>query len=300
MAGLKNYDFTTVPPVLVNECGTKSPRSFELDASKVTSYVGEFDKTQKILYPGVFLGSSANGTVRALPRTKLADALTASSTTTFNVSTNTARHFVTGEALKVIAPMAVFTFALTWAAADTATAVIDGVTVTTTAVGASLVTGAAAMATAINANFFLSQKVVAITDGVSKVYVYARDFQSLYTTTASEVTAGSGTFAVAAAAMVGSTTIGTILTVDALTDEIVLAAASAASLPVGIPIGVITSLPYDSSGGYGLLSPNETVDLLEGDDENIKGLFVGGTFYEDRLPYVDDQIKGLFPEMVFI
>ena len=301
MAGLNSYDFKSYQPVLVNENGLESPRSFAIDATKVTSFSGADGKTQKIIYPGVFAADAGSGKIRPIPRSLTGAALVASTTTSFTVSANTARHFIAGEALSVIAPYAVFTFANTWAANDTANAVIDGVTVTTTAAGADLAVEAAAMATAINANIFLKSKVAAIADGTSKVYVYAKDFASFYTTTASETTAGDGTFAAGAAAMSGNVSIGTIDSVAVATDTITLTAASSISLPVGFPIGVASVLPYDSNGEpFGLLSPNNELDLEYSPDENIHGVFVGANVYRDRLVYVDGQLEALLPEIHFV
>lgn len=291
-----SYDYTNLAPVLAGNQGMRTAGNYEVDASKVTSFAGADGKTQKIVYPGCFLGSIVGSTkVRPLPRTKITAALVASTTTSFTVRTGTARNFIAGEALTVVAPYAIFTFALNWAAADTATAVINGVTVTTTAIGTDKSVEAAAMATAINANPYLLGKVVAIANGET-VLVYADDMATRYTTTASEVTAGTGTFAVGAATMAaGGTAIGTIDTVTPLTDTITLTSASAISLPVGFPIGVSTSAPHD----LGLLSPNQAVDVLYSAN-NFHGAFVGCSVYETRLPYIDGQIKALFPEIRYV
>lgn len=300
MAGLRTYDFATIRPVLVNENGLESTRSFEVDETKVTIFSGAEGRTQRVIYPGAFMALSGSK-VRPLPRTYLGALLASGVTTSFTASANTARHFIAGDVLSAITPYTVFTFALTWAAADTATAVIDGVSVTTTAVGADLAVEAAAMATAINANVFLAQKVTAIADGTSKVYVYANDFMSHYTTTASETTAGDGTFAAGAATMAGNVSIGTVDSIAVATDTITLTAAASTSLPAGFPIGVTAATPYDANGeGFGLISPNEEVDLEWSPDENIHGLFTGGNFYRSRMVYLDGQLEALFPEMSFI
>lgn len=290
------YDYGNLAPVLAGNQGLRTAGNYEIDETKVTSFAGADNKIQRIVYPGCFLGSIPGSTkVRVLPRTKLAAALVASTTTSFTVRTGTARNFIAGEALAVIAPYAIFTFALNWAAADTATAVINGVTVTTTAIGTDKSVEAAAMATAINANPYLLGKVVAIANGET-VLVYADDMATRYTTTASEVTAGTGTFAAGAATMVaGGTAIGTISTVTPLTDTITLSSASAISLPIGFPIGVAASAPND----LGMLSPNQEVDLLYSAN-NFHGAFVGCSVYESRLPYIDGQLKSLFPEIRYV
>ena len=300
MVGLRTYDYKNNLPVLANEMGLRSPRSFQVDKSKVTSFAGAEGRIQRIVRPGAFAGSTGvAGTVRPLPRGKVADNAGVASTTTV-ISLATANHFIATEELSVLAPYAVLTLAGTWAASDDAVAVIDGVSITYTATGAVLADIATGLAAAINASPYLSRKVMAIADG-AVVYVYAKDFESLYTTTASETTAGDGTLTAGAAAMVAGASIGTIASVDADALTVTLSAASAVSLPVGFPIGVAGSLPYDDNGsGYGMLSPNQTLDLEWSEMENMHGVFVGATVYKDKLPYIDDQLKKLFPEMQFI
>lgn len=295
-----DYDSGLYPPVIAVPDELCAARSLEVDSTKVSSYAGADGKTQRILAPGCFAGTIASSSkVRALPRTTLAAALTASSTTTFAVAKHTARNFIAGETLKVISPYQVFTFAGTWAAADVANAVIDGYTVTTTAVGSTLSVEATAMAAAINADRNLARRVVAIASG-AKVYVYAYNMRSLYTTTASETTAGDGTFAAGGAAMAGNASIGTISSVDVQAETITLTAASSLTLPIGMKIGVISSNPFDSDGSpLGVISPQQEVDLEWGAN-NIQGLHLCGTFLRALMPYIDGELEDLFPEIQYV
>jgi hypothetical protein len=295
-----DFDTGLFPPVIATAEGLRSPRSFELDKTKVTSYAGIDGKTQRIIAPGCF-GAYISGSakVRALPRTKLGAALVASTTTTFAVAANTARNFIAAEVVKAIAPYQTYTFALTWAASDTATAVINGYSVTTTAVGADKNVEATNLATAINNDPYIGRQVVAIASG-TVVYVYANDMRSLYSTTASSSTAGDGTLTAGGAAMAGNVTVGTISSVNPEADTITLSSASAISLPVGFPVGVVGALPYDTDGtGYGVISPQQEVDL-EWEADSNKGLYTSGTFLRALMPYVDGELEALFPEIQYV
>lgn len=97
------------------------------------------------------------------------------------------------------------TIAGTWAAADTATAVINGVTVTVTAADSSVTNIAILLRNAINAHASLLDKVVATSSaGVVTITALTSGTVSAYTLTASEVTVGNGTATASGATLAGA------------------------------------------------------------------------------------------------
>ncbi len=293
----KSYSYVDdYPQVLARGEGLRSPRSFMIDRTKVASWAGVDNRIQRLLAPGIFMGSTADpGKVRPLPRTLLAAALVTSTTITFAVSPKTARHFVAGDVLTALAPFAVLTLAGTWAAADTATVVI-GRSVATTAPSSDKTAIAALIATNINNDPILRTLVKAIASAAT-VTITSLNMRSTYPISVSATVAGSGTLTIGGslAALAAGAAVGTIASVDPAAETITLSAAAATALPVGAPIGVATSSPMDANGeGYGMLSPKNPVDLEWGTDD-IYGLFIGATVYRDRLPYWDGQLAELFP-----
>lgn len=294
----KSYSYTDdYPQVLARGEGLRSPRSFVIDRDFVASSAGADGRIQRVLAPGVFMGGTADpGKVRPLPRTLLAAPLVASTTTTFAVSPKTARHFVAGDVLTALAPFAILTLANTWASGDTAIVTVSGRAVTTVAASADKTAIAVLIAAAINTDSILKTMVKAIASGTT-VIIYALDMRSTYPISVSATVAGSGTLAIngSATALAAGAAVGTIASVDSLAETITLAAAAATSLPVGVPIGVMTCSPADANGeGYGMLSPKNPVDL-EWDTNDIYGLFIGATVYKERLPYWDGELAALFP-----
>jgi hypothetical protein len=292
----KSYSYTDdYPQVLARGEGLRSPRSFLIDRTKVASWAGVEGRIQRLVAPGIFMGATSDpGKVRPLPRTLLAAALVASTTTTFAVSPKTARHFVAGDILTALAPFAVITVTGTWAAADTAQVTIGGRATTATAADAVNANIAILIAAAINADPILNKMVKAIAAGAT-VIIYALDMRSTYPISTAETAAGSLPITGSLTALAAGASVGAVVSVDPLTETITLAAASATSLPVGVPIGVATCSPADANGeGYGMLSPKNPVDLEWGTDD-IYGLFIGATVYKDRLPYWDGELAALFP-----
>ncbi|HEY9648146.1 MAG TPA: hypothetical protein V6C88_17350 [Chroococcidiopsis sp.] len=299
----KIYEFSEAlyPSVARSPNDLRAPRSFSIDPSFVQPLLGADGITQRILPPGTALGSiPGSAKVRPLPRTRVATAAITGSTTTFAVSKNTARFFKAAEVLVAIQPLARVDFALTWADGDTATLVLDGRSVTyTVSAYSNLTTLAAAAAAFFAASFgpryqFLSE--------TQYLYVFEVDGKGRSTISASEVTAGTGTFAVNGGLTQlapAGTAIGTILSVDAAAETITLTAAASNRLPIGAAIGVQSSLPTDANGeGLGFLSPTMPVDIEWGANTDY-GAFVSGSFYRDRMPYLDGELTALFPELVF-
>lgn len=294
----KRYDYKQLfAPVFARGEGMRSPRSFQIDAAKVTSSTGADGRLQRLIPPGTFAGSTAvAGKVRPLPRTLLTAALVANTTLSFTVTANTAPYFVAGDVLTALPPYAVYTVTGTWAAADTGTVTVAGRAITVEAANSTNADIAVQIATAINADLVLSRIVKAIASGAA-VFVYALDMRSTYPIATAEVTAGNGTLVLggsATALQVGAA-IGTIASVAPATHTITLAAAAVTALPIGFPIGVASSRPMDANGeGYGMMSPNNPIDL-EWEANDIHGLFIGGVVYRDRLPYWDGELDALFP-----
>ena len=276
-----------------------------LDSDYVTGKEGAIRKLVKMFAPGFFAGSiPGSAKSRILPR-MTTTAATAASGTSITFKANTSGIFITGDILSIIPPSARVNIASAsggWVAADTITLVINGQTVVYTVVsgdvGGSLTATNANVASkviaAVNANPFLSKLVSGLPvagSGTSTDIVFrSKDFTSLYSLTAAD-TATNGTATASAASFAPNATVGTISAVNTATDVVTISAASV-SVPLGMPLGVATSLP----DGLGMISPAIAIDLLYRESQNY-GLYVDTDVYSDRLPYIDGQLTALFPQI---
>jgi hypothetical protein len=289
------------PSVAARATFGAAPRSAEIDAEYVVAQSNTNGCLRKIMPCGTFAGSIPDSSkVRPLPRTRLVDPLMAATTTTVAVDRFTARFFkatAPADALAVLCPYAVITIGGTIAQNDTFTATIAGQSATSAPANATPTPteSAAALATALNRHPSLRFLVVAIAAG-ALVYVHARDMVTPYTIAVSKASTG-GTIAISGSVttLQSNVAIGTVSAVDVAANTITLAAAAAISLPIGFPIGVAGSSPED----LGLMRPTQPKDLLY-DDNNIVGLYDEYDVWQARLPYVDGQLKALYPQLNFL
>ena len=257
----------------------RSPISAGIDASFYQADSSGF----KTVPPGTWFGTIPGSIlVRPLPRARLA-ALSATGTAVITVVD--ARLFKVGDVLTALSSLAFSTFAGTWANADTATWLLgNSLSVTHTVSGFTTLTAlATAAAVTLNANALFTRDYVAIASGVI-VYFYPKNFTFTPLFSTSAVAAGGGTNAASGASFTPGLSLGTITAagINTTTNVITFTANSARVLPIGFPIGVITSLIL------GLI--DEPVDLIRGDYQDV-GLFTGGSVTELALPYVDTEIK---------
>lgn len=97
--------------------------------------------------------------------------------------------------------------------------------------------------------------------------------------------------------------VGTIQSFDVNANTITLTAAPGVAAIVGDPIGVATSkVVVPQTVGFqrlGLITPNTALNLLTRPNSQF-GVFLGGTFYRNRMPYLDTDIFTNYPEMNFV
>jgi hypothetical protein len=307
------YNFNEADSISVLARGThlSAPRYTAIDPAYETGKIGENQKLQKIFRPGYFAGSiPGSKKTRILPRTYAAADLAVNGT---SLIVKDASIFIPGDALSVTAPSARVNIASAttgWAVADTITVTIAGQAVTYTVVaddikGSLTLTNQAIalkVIAAIKANPYLGNRV----DGFSvsgsgtsfDVVLLAADGGSPFTLTAAD-TGTNGTVTAATAAFAPNTAIAAISAVNGLTNVLTIAA-SAVSIPNGTPIGVASSIPFDSTGvPLGMLSPNMPIDLLYRSSDNW-ALYDNAPVYKSRLPYWDGQLASLFPKITLV
>jgi hypothetical protein len=177
----------------------------------------------------------------------------------------------------------------TWAADDTLTVTVGGVSFTHTAASATLSEIATGATAALNADPSLSSMIDAYATGAS-LYLISKDFFTPYSIAEAVVTAGDGDAAVqnSLSVLTPNQSIGTIDTsgVNDALNQLTIASAASISGGVGVPIGVV-STPLGMLG-TGL---DMTYDPPE------QGLYTSGSVYGDRLPYWDGELARLFPEI---
>ena len=274
-----------------SDVGLQSRRALTVDDAKVMADAGG----KKIVRPGLILYKIAGATKHRVGlRATLAAAITASSTTSLNLGeigkiyqSKAAQYFAPGDVVKVLRPYATVTLALTWDDDDTATLVINGQTRVFTPGSATLATGAATVAAAINADPVLSKIVVAIAAGAI-IYLFSKSLAP-FSLAASADTTGNGT--ATASTVLSGVTVGTIDTagVNVTAGTVTLAAAAAVSLPIGAPVGV-------EGEPWGLILGAHDAGKA---DNDIAG-FTGGAMYGDRIPYWDGDIAAALNNITLV
>jgi hypothetical protein len=291
-----SYGDDDYPTVLARSHGIRTPRGVTLDPNYVSPLVRSDGLIQRLVPPGVFAGTIPNSNLyRPLPRTRLA-AAAASGASNVVVKPKTARLFVVGDVLTVMAPMGVMVFSGTWANGNTVTLTIDdsllnidSPTMLYTVVNWSNLTGLAqAFAQALNADSRF-RRYQAIADG-PRVTVLAKDMRTKAMLAVDKT--GSGTVGIAGTQLLRETLVGTVVAVEPMTDTLTLAAATTQAFGSGIPIGVASSDPSE----LGMLSPQLPLDLTYRDTLYF-ACFTGAVVIPERMPYWDGELARLFPEI---
>lgn len=275
-----------------SDVGMQSRRALTVDDAKVMADAGG----KKIVRPGLILYKISGATKHRVGlRATLAAAVTASSTTSLNLGdigkiyqSKAAQYFAPGDVVKVLRPFATVTLALTWADDDTLTLLINGHTRIFTPGSATLATGVATVATAINADPVLSKLVTAIpADAI--LYLFSKSLEPFSLSVVGDGTAGDGT--ATASTVLSGVTVGTIDTagVNVTAGTVTLAAAAAVTLPIGAPVGV-------DGEPWGLILGAHDAGKA---DNDIAG-FTGGAMYGDRIPYWDGDIAAALNNITFV
>lgn len=274
-----------------SDVGLQSRRALTVDPAKITADAGG----KKIVRPGLILYKIAGATKHRVGiRANLAAAITASSTTSLNLGnigviyqSKAAQYFSPGDVVSVLRPYATITLALTWDSDDTVTVVLNGNTRAFTPGSATLATGAATVAAAINANPVFNKIVTAIAAGAI-IYLFSTSREPFSLSISGDGTTGDGT--ATASAVTGNVTVGTIDTagVNVTAGTVTLAAASAVTLPIGAPVGV-------DGEPWGLILGAYDAGKA---DNDIAG-FTGGAMYRERIPYWDDEVAAALNNITF-
>lgn len=277
--------------IIANDQGLRMRPALTVDADLV-----QLDADgNKVVRPGSILYKLASGKGRLNVRATLGAAVTASSTTSLNLgnqgvqyTSKMAQFFNAGDVIRVLRPYATITLALTWDADDTVTVILNGNTRVFTPGSATLSTGAATVATAINADPVFSKLVVAIASGAI-IYLFSRSLAPFSLSITGDGTTGDGT--ATASTVLSNVTVGTIDTagVNVTAGTVTLAAAAAVTLPSGAPVGLADAAPYSVV--------HYSANLAEGETD-ISGL-MSALIYGDRLPYWDGDIAAELPEIKF-
>ena len=287
-----NLTFNQEEHILANNEGIRRRLALTVDPALVQPD----SVSNKVVRPGSILYRLAGGGGRLNVRAKLETAIAASTTTALELGTQgiqyaseMAQFFNDGDILKVLRPYSFMTLSGTWDTDDTLTLTVDGQAVTYTPGSATLATGAANTAAAINADPYHGKLVEAIAaDDV--IYLFSKTLRT-YSLAATATTTGNGDVTANDATLVGNVTIGTVDAngVNVAAGTVTLNAAATISLPADAPIGLSDGTPYSL-----VISP---FNLAEGETD-ISGI-MSGSIYGQRLPYWDEDIASHLPEITF-
>jgi hypothetical protein len=293
MGSIQNitYSYTSWQQIFATpDVGVPLSRSY--DASYI-QYDGN-NPPQKILDAGWFAGSIPSSVfVRPLPRAYLTTAV-ATSGTAVGVSPTNSQVFAVGDVLSVIAPYGVITFTGGWANGDVANLTVEGQTLTYTVAGfTSLNALAVTFAALINAYAPFRNILTAVASATTgAIYLYAANF--LPKTIATSVTS-TGTLPISGSITVlqANTSIGTIASINTTTGVITLSGNASIALPIGFPIGVAASNPTN----LGMIG--NPIDAVWDSNTNV-GLYREASILANRLPYIDGELKRLFPSLQLV
>jgi hypothetical protein len=282
MSFVKRTKYPVDPAILVHPTLNEAIRNVSCGNDKI-----QFDaEGRKTVKAGRFLAAALDGSARILPRETVA---TLTDTGSPNIVVGDPTVFAIGDVIKVVEPWSALTLSGTVAASDTVTVTVGGYSVVSTAVTTSLTDLAVLVAANLNSDPAVGQMVTAIAVG-AVVHVFGENGLTVYGTSVAETGAGL-TASFSSAALVDGPTLGTVGSIVAATNTIVLTGNAAAAVPVGTHIGV------DVSEIYGLLP--ESYDLTDRASINFACYVTASGVRENFLPYIDGDIKRRFPKMVF-
>ena len=183
--------------------------------------------------------------------------------------------FKSGDVVKVIKPYTTLTVSGTGATSVT----LNGLTVDATPTGAANATEAAVILADLYNDSRLGQYLEFIPSAAT-LLVFAKDGKTLYTVTFTGLT-GTGTLAF------NSTAIGTVLSVDSATDEVLLVANATVALPAGVTVGVMVDEVYGIHIGSVSFKDHEPYrDIPICDEAKLKLA---------RMPFWDDYVRTFLP-----
>lgn len=248
------------------------------------SYVSLNSENKKTLPAGLFISKIGN-IARPLPRAKVTSSFsTGSKTGTVTPS----QVFVTGDVLYLMEPYAAVTIAGTWVVNDIIVIRINGSELTHTVSSTNTTTIASAVANDINSGILSAFVKCIPVDNV--LNLYATDGTSLYSIAVNK-TSTAGTVTVAGSATTlnySNTAVGTIASVGN-NGVITLENNATAALPVGASVGVrVTEI-------LGL--HDHAIDFTDAKSRDLNCI-TAGRIYENSLPYIDGNIKAMFPKML--
>lgn len=276
--------FDSEVEVLATLEGLRSIKGITVDPS----YYAANAISNKVMPPGMFIVKTANGMGRPYPGS-YTQAVT--STSSDQVQVKDAAVFAAGDDLVIMSPHAQLNLTGTWANDDTATITINGKAITHTV---SAFTTLTALATAIAATIngsVAGRFVTAIANGET-IHLIGNT-ETLYSLAVASTTAGDGAIAIegGGSALASGTSVGTVSSVDADTNEITLDANASVAIPAGVPIGLET--------GSEILGMTVTpIDLKY--TSNDVACYTSASVWAARLPYWDAAIAEALPEITLV
>jgi hypothetical protein len=261
-----------------------------------TSFIQPDADGHQIVDPGVVLIPLPTGDFgRVYPYTLATTAISASSPT---VVAGQVKYFKVGDVVVTARPYASLTYALTWANADTATILFDGVSIVHTVSGFTTLTAlATATAATLNGNVAFAARATAIADA-QLVHIFAKDNRTYSLVISGDGSAGNGTITANAAALQPNVVVGTITTsgINVATNTLTLAANAAVALPVGSPIAIaVASSNVLGVAGYQYIL-GSTQTQIQPDSNDIPA-YNTGRVYRARLPFCDAWLLSALPQL---
>ncbi len=275
MTWSRNEPFQREKPVIAFVDGIQTPYSVLL-SNKRFPYDNRGRKTSP---SGIFVCRMGTE-VHPLPRSTVVSAFTTTSNTAV---VSLPAFFLPGDQLQVVEPYTISTISGAYPVGSTITCNIGNftsVTLTFDITNATTASTAAAstLASFINSNANLSQRIFAIADG-SLVYTFSK--QGLENVPTNFVVTGGGAIASSTTAELIAV-IGTVVSV-ALDGTVLLTGNAAVNVPVGAHIGV----PVDEI--YGVYP--HAMDVTNRVSSPIAPVAGAHGVFEGALPYIDGDIK---------
>ena len=230
-----------------------------------------------------------------LPITRVTTAVAVSGTA---VVVNDAKVFKVGGVLVVVRPYARITLAGTTAINNTISVVLQGQTYIYTLLAGDTTQALTAISLAafLNAQPVFADRVTAVASA-SIVYLYSKT-QVAYTLAVS-VTGGGVTATASDAVMQENTVIGTIFSINPLTNTITLTSGSVIVLPIGAPIGIATEQSQIIGMACYRLFVDSTNKRLYPQSEDV-AVYTEADVYTSLIPFWDRWISQALPQITSV
>lgn len=226
--------------------------------------------------PSGFFIARMGTTYRPMPQMRLTTATTTSSPR-FKVSCPYI--FKAGDVLNILKPYTVLTVSGTGAGS----LALNGRVVSYNPVGAANATEAATLSAKYYNDSVLGNYLDFIA-AADKLWVFAKDGFTLYTVTPTGTLGSSGV-----TLALNTTAIGTVMSVDASTDEVVLTSNAAVAVPVGVSIGVVVDEVYGIHIG--------SVTFKQFEDRRDIPVCSAVQLRLPQMPFWDDYVKRDVPNL---